>query len=180
MCKSSSWGFPAPSPSLVDASQKKTHNPSHNAHADNYYIAFPKDVLRYKILLYGIYALEAAQTFIVTYDAFHTFAVEFGKPNSLMQVRMTWFTVPVVGGIGEVICTSRAATARLIDSLFKTLKPTLRCGTLVGCVAKLFYAYRISILMQSWKVGSLIALVSAPAVAALIDKLGIHMGPIHS
>lgn len=97
-----------------------------------------------------------------------------------MQVRMTWFTVPVVGGIGEVICTSRAATARLIDSLFKTLKPTLRCGTLVGCVAKLFYAYRISILMQSWKVGSLIALVSAPAVAALIDKLGIHMGPIHS
>ncbi|TFK61360.1 hypothetical protein BDN72DRAFT_828339 [Pluteus cervinus] len=69
----------------------------------NYYIAFPKDLLWCKILVYGVFLLESAQTIIVTRDAFDTFASGFGNPNELSGVHTSWFTVPVVGGVVGLI-----------------------------------------------------------------------------
>lgn len=70
--------------------------------ADTYYIAFPNDRLSLKLLVYGVSALEAAQTIITTKDAFDTFVTNRSNDNSLDSIRMLWFTFPIFGGLGKL------------------------------------------------------------------------------
>ncbi|KAF9461923.1 hypothetical protein BDZ94DRAFT_1262518 [Collybia nuda] len=64
-----------------------------------YYSAFPRDRSVFKVLVYGVFALETAQTVITIRDAYDTFAVGLRDGNSLDKVRTLWFTFPVIGGL---------------------------------------------------------------------------------
>lgn len=68
---------------------------------DTYYIAFPKDRLRLKIVVYGVFTLEIIQTLLTTHDAFGTFTTGLANLDSIDEVRLAWLTVPVLGGIGK-------------------------------------------------------------------------------
>ncbi|KAF9563233.1 hypothetical protein CPC08DRAFT_336070 [Agrocybe pediades] len=61
-----------------------------------YYLAFPRDVPGTKILVYGVYLAELAQTFMFTYQAFESFAAGFGEFSAVTKTRIIWFSVPIL------------------------------------------------------------------------------------
>lgn len=65
-----------------------------------YYLAFPRDPVSRKTLIYATYALESAQTFMMTNTAFQSFATDFGNRHNLDVVYLLWFLIPVIGGLG--------------------------------------------------------------------------------
>ena len=70
---------------------------------DIYYLAFPKDRVEYKTLVYGLYLLETTQTMLFTSSAFRTFATGFRDQASLDRVDTLWFSVPIMSGISKLI-----------------------------------------------------------------------------
>ncbi|KAF8999131.1 hypothetical protein BDQ17DRAFT_1361396 [Cyathus striatus] len=66
---------------------------------DTYYLAFPKDRLQIKLLVYFILAIQTAQTLICTRDAFIIFAKSFGNVVVLDSVHTLWLSYPIMGGI---------------------------------------------------------------------------------
>lgn len=81
---------------------------------DVYYLAFPRDPVRHKALIYGLFLLEAAQTFLLTSSAFRSFATGFGNPNMLDEIDIMWFTVPILGGLGA--CFQKVAQRSMTDT----------------------------------------------------------------
>jgi len=68
---------------------------------DMYYLAFPKDPLRNKIVVYTVYVLELLQTVIITTSAFHVFAAGYGNFTFYNGVELAWFSVPIISGLGK-------------------------------------------------------------------------------
>jgi hypothetical protein len=66
-----------------------------------YYQAFPNDRLRTKFVVYAMYILELVQTILITHDAFADLGFGFDDPLSLFQIRLGWFTVPILTSLGE-------------------------------------------------------------------------------
>ncbi|KAF4613077.1 hypothetical protein D9613_011095 [Agrocybe pediades] len=64
-----------------------------------YYLAFPRDPLRNKILVYGVLALEFTQTCLLCHGAFHTFATGYGNMLALDEIGLIWLSVPIMSGI---------------------------------------------------------------------------------
>ncbi|KAK7035858.1 hypothetical protein R3P38DRAFT_3263339 [Favolaschia claudopus] len=64
-----------------------------------YFLAFPKDQLRFKLLVGFIFVVEALQTLSDTRDTVRTFGSHWGDFGSLDGVGWSWFSVPVVGSI---------------------------------------------------------------------------------
>lgn len=69
--------------------------------SDLYYLAFPNDPLRNKIMVYTVLVLEVLQAVIITRSAFHVFAVGYGNYSFFNNVELAWLDVPVITGIGE-------------------------------------------------------------------------------
>ncbi|KAF9554347.1 hypothetical protein CPC08DRAFT_644473 [Agrocybe pediades] len=90
-----------------------------------FYLAFPKDPLRNKLLVAAVFILELVQTIIITDSAFNVFAIGYGDFRYYNNIDIAWFSVPIITG-------------------------------LVAFIAEAFYAYRISILAQSYWVASII------------------------
>jgi hypothetical protein len=67
---------------------------------DLYYLAFPKDRMFTKAFVYGLFALETAQTIIILHDAIISLGVEFANPAQLDLGRLSWLSVPFMGSIG--------------------------------------------------------------------------------
>jgi len=74
-----------------------------------YYLAFPKDPVESKALVYGLYLLETTQTMLFTSSAFRTFATGFRDQASLDQVDTLWFSVPIMSGIIALIAQTSYA-----------------------------------------------------------------------
>ncbi|KDR71273.1 hypothetical protein GALMADRAFT_159495 [Galerina marginata CBS 339.88] len=55
-----------------------------------YYLAFPNDRVSTKALVYMVYLLAVAHTFLLTASAFRTYVSEFGDFAALDEVDMTW------------------------------------------------------------------------------------------
>lgn len=70
---------------------------------DLYYLAFPKDRVGTKAIVYGTYMLESTQTFLFSASAFQVFATNFGSAEILDQVHTFWFAAPMLTGIGTVL-----------------------------------------------------------------------------
>ncbi|KJA25210.1 hypothetical protein HYPSUDRAFT_183125 [Hypholoma sublateritium FD-334 SS-4] len=68
-----------------------------------YYLAFPTDILPLKCLVITIYAIEAAQTFMLTNTAFNMFAYGYGDLNALNTIGTTWISIAVFGAISACI-----------------------------------------------------------------------------
>ncbi|KDR71217.1 hypothetical protein GALMADRAFT_143928 [Galerina marginata CBS 339.88] len=64
-----------------------------------FFISFPKDPLRNKVLVYTIFALEVLQTVIVTISAFHVFASGYGDFSVYNSVDLAWLDVPIISGL---------------------------------------------------------------------------------
>jgi hypothetical protein len=67
---------------------------------DLYYLAFPKDRVFIKAFVYGIFAIETAQSIIILHDATIFLGVEFANPEQLDLIHLTWLSVPFMGSIG--------------------------------------------------------------------------------
>ncbi|KDR71264.1 hypothetical protein GALMADRAFT_254078 [Galerina marginata CBS 339.88] len=55
-----------------------------------YYLAFPHDRVGNKVLVYTVYLLDAAHTFLLTTSAFRTYASGFGDFEALDKVDIIW------------------------------------------------------------------------------------------
>ncbi|PFH47743.1 hypothetical protein AMATHDRAFT_66966 [Amanita thiersii Skay4041] len=64
-----------------------------------YYMAFPKDKLSIKLMVYGIFLLDVIQTVLATHDVFAIFAIGYGMISSLHDIHLIWLTVPILGGL---------------------------------------------------------------------------------
>ncbi|KAJ6517362.1 hypothetical protein C8R47DRAFT_1000343 [Mycena vitilis] len=64
-----------------------------------YYQAFPHDRKSTKLLVYGVFLIETAQTGIVTNAAFDTFAYGFGNVAALTDMHLSWLTIPIMSAI---------------------------------------------------------------------------------
>ncbi|KIJ56130.1 hypothetical protein M422DRAFT_239336 [Sphaerobolus stellatus SS14] len=63
-----------------------------------YYLSFPKDSKYLKILVYGLYMLEIAQTCILMNDAWKWFIAGWGHVDRLQSFYLEWFNVPILDG----------------------------------------------------------------------------------
>ncbi len=70
---------------------------------DIYYLSFPKDRLVSKCIVYVLWATETVQTLISISDIFDIFCYDFGNLAELDDVHLTWFTAPVLSGLGELL-----------------------------------------------------------------------------
>ncbi|ESK87197.1 hypothetical protein Moror_5868 [Moniliophthora roreri MCA 2997] len=66
---------------------------------DVYWTAFPNDSRSAQALVYGIYLLDTAQTFSLTYDAFQNFVVGFTDPAALDKIHNLWLDTYLIDGI---------------------------------------------------------------------------------
>jgi hypothetical protein len=72
---------------------------THTRPKDMYYVAFSKDSLKCKVLVYGLYALEIAQTVMSAMTAFHAFATGYGNFAACNDIWIVWFNIPLIRGI---------------------------------------------------------------------------------
>ncbi|KAK0234856.1 hypothetical protein EDD85DRAFT_938990 [Armillaria nabsnona] len=79
-----------------------------------YYISFPKDNLASKTVVYLLWLTETVQIVSNTIDTFDTFCTNFGNVSKLDDIHLIWFNIDVLSGF-----------------------------VVVGCIAQLFYAWRM-------------------------------------
>ncbi|KAK0234862.1 hypothetical protein EDD85DRAFT_938993 [Armillaria nabsnona] len=72
------------------------------------------DNLTSKTVVYVLWLTETVETVINIYDTFDIFCYDFGDLSGLDDVHITWFTIPILSGFA-----------------------------VVGCIAQLFYAWRM-------------------------------------
>ncbi|KAF9482715.1 hypothetical protein BDN70DRAFT_402919 [Pholiota conissans] len=148
-----------------------------------YYIAFPKDRLLAKILVYTVFLFELVQTGIVSHDVYAALASSIGVEDPLSMVNDIynhWFTIPVAGGftggIGQLffayriwmMTQSSAAAALQITSKSPSKGPpviiaTLAVASLVSALiaaATFFRAKTFSLLLNQEDVGAFESLAS--------------------
>ncbi|TFK50443.1 hypothetical protein OE88DRAFT_1735991 [Heliocybe sulcata] len=68
-----------------------------------YYLSFPNDKLGLKVLVYGLYLVEATQTGLATSDAVRWLVTGWGRPEALEEINTSWLNVPLMGGM--ISCT---------------------------------------------------------------------------
>ncbi|KAF9466839.1 hypothetical protein BDZ94DRAFT_142429 [Collybia nuda] len=136
-----------------------------------YYTAFPKDRFILKCLVYAVFALEMAQTFFVTRDAFYVFSLHFGDLSALDAINLKWLAGPVLGGF--VAVAGQLFFAYRVRVLSKSWVPTVLIISTAICTfiaammagASMFATKTLSMLSTSkhyfivatiWNVGSVI------------------------
>ncbi|KAJ3811743.1 hypothetical protein EV368DRAFT_78317 [Lentinula lateritia] len=68
-----------------------------------YYLNFPKDTVKLKTLVYGLYILDFAQTLLVTAFVFHMLGSGWGNVNILESVGLSWLALPFFNAISGTI-----------------------------------------------------------------------------
>ncbi|KAJ8095856.1 hypothetical protein PM082_022752 [Marasmius tenuissimus] len=63
-----------------------------------YYEYFPSDQWHLKLLVYGLYVVEALQSILVTSDAFEKFAYGFGDLGELNKMNLLWLDCCIIDG----------------------------------------------------------------------------------
>lgn len=114
-----------------------------------YYIAFPKDRLYCKCLVYGVYILETLQTAVITHDAFASFGAGFGSFEALDNIPFTCLSIPILSGI--VGCVVQVFYAYRINVLSKrkVIGYVITTISIVGCIAGIVTG------VKSFEIGSL-------------------------
>ena len=122
---------------------------SHSPSSDLYYLAFPKDPLTTKILVYAVYAIELTQTILLSKMAFRELAAGFGKFEALNEAGNFWFSVPILSSSG-------------VFHSIHFWPPFIRLLTSksVGFIVQLFYAYKIKLLARSNLIAMVVILVN--------------------
>ncbi|THU84474.1 hypothetical protein K435DRAFT_664125, partial [Dendrothele bispora CBS 962.96] len=108
-----------------------------------YYMAFPKDRAVLKIIVYFVYFLELFQTILVTHNCFRSYASGFGDYDALVEVRLLWFTLPVMSAIVSCIGQLFFAYRIHVLSQSKVLPMIVIAFTLTGTAGGLMTGYRV-------------------------------------
>lgn len=87
--------------------------------------------------MYIVYALDTAQTIIVTNDVFNAYAKHFGDSVTLDAVGVEWLAVPILTSIGML---------NSVIIFAHTLSPLLH---VVSCAVQVYYGFRLKILSRS-------------------------------
>lgn len=87
------------------------------------------------------------QTIMVSHDTFVTFGYGFGDISALLDLHLTWFSVPVMTGLGKFV--RRTDLPNIL-----TFSPTV-----VAFIGQSFYAYRVHVLSKSYFTSVLIVIV---------------------
>lgn len=67
---------------------------------DVYVTAFPHDPAICKSIVAGVYFIEALQTILIAQHTLATFVTGLGNLDSLLEVRLVWFSVVILTGLG--------------------------------------------------------------------------------
>ncbi|KAJ7891245.1 hypothetical protein B0H14DRAFT_2432432 [Mycena olivaceomarginata] len=84
-----------------------------------YLIAFPKDGLRFKLLVVLVFVGEIMQTVSETRNTILTFGTKWGQYELLDEVGWAWFSVPVIGAI--IACAGQIFFAWRIHLISRSL-----------------------------------------------------------
>ncbi|KAJ7609764.1 hypothetical protein DFH06DRAFT_1308829 [Mycena polygramma] len=68
-----------------------------------YFLAFPKDRTLTKVLVVFACIIEFLQTLADSHDTLVIFGADWGKEQSLDRSRWGWFSVPILGSIGDCL-----------------------------------------------------------------------------
>ncbi|KAL4244836.1 hypothetical protein ABKN59_001506 [Abortiporus biennis] len=68
-----------------------------------YHISFPEDHLGVKTIVYTLYLLDLAQTFIISSQIFENFILMFGNPDSFQAFSSSWISLTLMSGIVATI-----------------------------------------------------------------------------
>ncbi|TFK32070.1 hypothetical protein BDQ12DRAFT_562755, partial [Crucibulum laeve] len=82
----------------------------------HYYLAFPKDRIFIKVLVYGVYFIEVIQSSVATYDAFTAFGS--GNFSRLSQMRLSGVSGAILGGL--IACIGQSYYAYRIRVLSRS------------------------------------------------------------
>ncbi|KDR78731.1 hypothetical protein GALMADRAFT_137742 [Galerina marginata CBS 339.88] len=106
-----------------------------------YYLAFPRDSLRSKSFVYSSYILEVIQTITITSGGFRAYGVGYGDPASFDDIRLTWFSVPLITGLVAFISQTffahrirLLAQSYLVASLIMLLAVVQLAGAIASAV----------------------------------------------
>lgn len=91
-------------------------------------MAFPKDRMGHKSVVYGTFLLESVQTFLFTSSAFKTFATGFGNPSALDKVDILWFSMFMMSGMGESKFKSLSRLSRLTIVMSNISSSCIHCS----------------------------------------------------
>ncbi|KAF8186655.1 hypothetical protein BJ912DRAFT_880144 [Pholiota molesta] len=99
--------------------------------------AFPNDRRLLKGLVFGIYVLEMAQTFLLTQSIWSTLAMGFGNIEGMDEVGTTWVAIPVIGGIVALLVQLFYAYRILVISQSKIIPSFITFMSLVSFAGSL-------------------------------------------
>lgn len=91
-----------------------------------YHLAFPREMIYTKSLVYGIYALEFFQTVVVVDAGFKTLVMNFMDPYVFDKIGLLWL-IPPLTAIGGPPCCS--APFEIAQDLFQP--PVLSNATML-------------------------------------------------
>ena len=109
---------------------------------DLFHLAFSKDRVYMKCLVYGIYFLEFVQSVLIVETGFRTFVTSYGDVQVFNRIETVWLSVPILTAIGTFHFVGHE-------------RLTLICHQDTFFVQG-FYAHRISILARSKKIAAVI------------------------
>ena len=117
-----------------------------------YYQAFPRDKSFLKVLVYSVYVLEAAQTFLLMENAWRVYAAGFGNIDVFDQVETSWLSVGILGGLGALSILSKGSKMTSNKSCLHS--PILLCLPNLCVIAKQNYNrhYRLCMKFCSSKI----------------------------
>ncbi|KAF9459279.1 hypothetical protein BDZ94DRAFT_1046905 [Collybia nuda] len=64
-----------------------------------YYMAFPKDRVISKCLVFGLFLLENVQLILATHNTFTVFVIGYGNVDALFAVNLQWISIPITAAI---------------------------------------------------------------------------------
>ena len=135
-----------------------------NISSDIYYLAFPNDPLQRKLLVYAVYVAEMVQAIILARMAYIQFAAGFGNFDTLDAIPVIlWFGVPILSSVG------------MYHPVFWLLVVHLLTSILVTAVVQIFYAYRIKLLADSYRIPIVAVLVSFKFILMHLEWLVFHL-----
>jgi len=109
-----------------------------------YYLNFPKDRRGIKVLVYGLYVLDWAQTCLATYDAFQWFVDGWGDITMLYALHTSFLNVPtfssIIGAAVQIFFAWRIYTfsKSMAAAIFVIFLALLQLG---GGAAVAYYLY---------------------------------------
>lgn len=102
-----------------------------------YYQSNKPDTRLIKSLVYGLMIVETLQIIVATHDSFNELVYSWGNEESLVQLYLTWLTVPILTGLTSCVIQCFYAWRIYILSKSKVISGSIVLISLMQCAAAL-------------------------------------------